>query len=622
MSIAWKRMPTLFVLGLLMIMAPAQSPRAADVPTWREARTYLGVAYFLYTTPPQIVRYDMASQQSLTTLTLSGIPVSIAVDQDGIFIGYSDGTSRIAKMDFNGHNAVAVCNTGGYPLGLVTAGGWIIVQTGMYGLECYAKLNGTKLGSTTNGQNMIVQGTLAVAPGRRQIYASAYGALQYCLVVDIQDSGALGPPSASRNDFFQGRDRIYVFPSENLLCDNSGIVVSPAGFPELGYLGAAIKDLTFYGDQPVALRGNMLVGFSNGLAETGHVYLTKPASRAFQNGNAIFTFGLDTTGTLQVERTPVSSLNLGSSPVTNDPEKKNYQPDAVLMDKNEVVLLPSGLNLRVFRWSVAQKKYLDSVTLTDPPKRYDYSAANHALYLTYYQPLTSIKRLKLDQAGAKEELLANISETPGGVAAADPYIFVADCDAYKTWATHYVFSASGQQLANMGWTYQSQEYAWNPVKKRIYQFSDGSSPNLFRSQGITTQGIFGTDAEESRTDIVEPRSPIRVSPDGSLVVTGWGTVYNCDTLKIQAQLSTTIDDAAWIGQVLYTIRAYHGLTQLQCWTAKYAQKWATIVAGTPLRMFATSKGLLLVTQDSGRPKFTIINPAKLMVAPEVWNAYR
>src|SRR4029079_14380263 len=104
--------------------------------------------------------------------------------------------------------------------------------------------------------------------------------------------------------------------------------------------------------------------------------------------------------------------------------------------------------------------------------------------------------------------------------------------------------------------------------------------------------------------------PIRVAPDGSIVVLGSGVIHDAKTLaRKTTALANSITDAAWLGGELFTIREIAGTTQFQHWRhPTFGLDKVLQMNGTPKALLAGSASRLVgITLDAkGIPTFTVL----------------
>jgi hypothetical protein len=337
--------------------------------------------------------------------------------------------------------------------------------------------------------------------------------------------------------------------------------------------------MDFYGDLPVVLRNQLLVAYSNTFVESGRATLAGLPQKIWVQGDDAFVFyGADTRGVWAL-RVPLSQLNVATPGLPVDPNGLAYTPDAVEFGEGIVYLLSRG-NLSVFRWSVAEHKYLATIPLTEAPTSMAYAVASHRLYLAY--PSGRISYFA-NGAPGPETGFANLPQQSQGIAAAGEFLFA--CDPSGAWGTHYIFNAAGQLLSQKDWNYYSREFIWNPASRKMYFFRDDTSPNDLIWEDIDLEGKIGAQKDTPYHDSTGFLHPIRLFPDGSRVLLGSGRIFDAISLELVDTLSNDVVDASWLGSRLLTLRANGSATELQEWGDRFAVKATRSLDGAPVRLF-------------------------------------
>jgi hypothetical protein len=231
----------------------------------------------------------------------------------------------------------------------------------------------------------------------------------------------------------------------------------------------------------------------------------------------------------------------------------SYVPDQVLSEGDTIYLLSSA-NRRVYRWSMATASYMNPYIVginqgssTLAPTRMAYSSAHQRLYLGY--STGAIRYIDVTSGSAVEHAFTNTALAVNGLAAAGNYVLAQDNSG--AWATHYIIAASGAITTQREWNYYSREYAWDPVSSRVYFFRDDTSPDDLHYEVIDqATGLITSVSETPYHGTYSIRPPIRVSPDGELVLLGSGDFYDRTGLTWLASLGRTITDAHWKDNLL------------------------------------------------------------------------
>ena len=231
-----------------------------------------------------------------------------------------------------------------------------------------------------------------------------------------------------------------------------------------------------------------------------------------------------------------------------------------------------------------------------------YSASTNSIFLAYN--LGKITKINASDP-FNESPFVNSPQSPLGLATAAEYLFV--CDPSGAWVTHFTYSPDGELISQIELNYYSEEYIWNDTNKKMYFFRDDTIPNDLIWENIDSSGVIGDQQESPYHDSEGFIHPIRVAPDGAIVVLGSGRIYDALTLQLIDALSNDIDDAVWANDTLFTIRFHGANSQLQKWSVNYALIGTAQVEGTPIRMFNIDESLLVIAEFRGAPYFSIWN---------------
>jgi hypothetical protein len=565
-----------------------------------DAKSANDIAYFIFQgTAPHLERFDMQSNAWLPTIPLSGTPTAFAVDGTGIYVSFGRRTARLA---LDGSDETHLVNTVADVNALVIEGDYLYLVYGgsSSGSQFTSIIKAT--GAMRDADNFSYGMTgLSVAPTKNKIFGRSVGISPSDIIqVKTNADGTLGTQTDSPyHGDYPGATRTYVFPNESKVADNGGIIYNTTDLTYVSSFAGALTDLDFSGDRSVVLRTNTLIGYSNTFLETGRYTLAGNPLRIFVAGNFVHSFYRgDTRGVFEV-KTSLSALLPGNPGDPIDPSNLVYTPEKMILGEDGVVYLLSRSNFSIFRWSVPERRYLPTIPLVDAPTFIAYSSVNHALYLAY--PGGRINRI-LPTVSLAETPFANLPQTALGLATAGEFIFASDGSG--AWNTHYTFRPDGTLQSSKDWNYFSQEYIWSAANRKMYFFRDDSSPNDLLWENIDLEGVLGPIQDSPYHDSTGFVHPIRVAPDGSVIVLGSGRVFNALTLALTNALSNNISDADWLNGSLFSVRAPGTNTQLQAWNSNYGQSGSIQINGIPLRLLAVGSKLLAITQIGGRPAFT------------------
>jgi alpha-tubulin suppressor-like RCC1 family protein len=562
---------------------------------WLDSKEHASIAYFLFQSPARIERYDMNTEMWLTDIQLDDTPTAFSVDPDGLYISFGRRTSR---FDLDGTGETHLHNTSSDVTNLFTINQYLYIYF-YETLMSIDKFTGVLIDSRDYWYGM--QG-IDVAPTIGKAFARNTGVSPSDIVeVILNNDGTLSDQNDSPyHGDYPYATKTFVFPGEARVADNSGIIYNSNDLTYNNSLAGSFDDLAFYGDLPIVLREGTLFAYNNAFLETGQYTPDELPLKIFVKDESIFSFSDGVQGT-ESTKIPIDLLQPGEPGQPVDPNGLSYVPDSIRIGENEVVYLLSRSYLSVFRWLVSQRSYSETVPLSEAPTFMAYSGNPDRLYLAY--PSGEITQIELDQAELSETPFVNSPQTPCGLSTAGEYLFI--CDPSGAWESHFTYSPTGTLISQVDWNYYSSEYIWSEANRKMYFFRDDTSPNDLLWEDIDVNGVIGDQMDSpyhSGDGIVHP---IRVAPDGSIVVLGSGRIYDAISLAQIDALSNNIADVVWGDGDLFTLRAFGGGSQLQKWGNNYAVEVTRQLYGTPERMFLVDEGLLVVTNFLGRPWFSI-----------------
>lgn len=584
-------------IAFLLLMTACVPSQAAN---WIQSTEHAGIAYFLYDSPTVIERYDLASQSILPNITLSDIPTAFTVDQDGLYISFGRRTSRFA---LDGTGEMHLQNTNADVTDLLVNGGYLYLFHSYGNLLSVDKFSGVQIDWKTYSYNMTGP---SIAPTPGKIFARTSGVSPSDIVEIVTNpDGTLGLQKDSPyHGDYPSASKTYVFPGDARVVDNSGVIYSTSDLTYNNSLAGSFDDIDFYGDLPVVLRGDTLYSYSNTFLETGNHTASMMLDNIYVHGDTIFAFFTNDLQALDVELIPVSLLTPDVPGTPVNPNGLVYTPDAIVQGKGRSVFLLSNANLSIFQWSAAQRRYVNSIPLVETVKYMAFSAETNTLYLAY----ESGKITQIDVAASAAEVpFVNSPQSPNGLATAGEFVFVVDPSG--AWVSHFTYDPSGVLLSQEEWNYFSTEYIWNAANRKMYFFRDDTSPNDVLWEDIDINGFIGAKMDSPYHSSEGILHPIRVAPDGSVVLLGSGRIYDAISLQQVNTLSNNIHDATWVDGTLFTLIPGVNGSEIQEWSANYAIVDSFPVVGDPLRIFNAGAYLIIITSVDGIPRFSVMRAA-------------
>ncbi len=355
------------------IDVPVLTPRtliASPTPVpalWHQSTSSTGIAYFLFTDPPTIRRFDMAAETWLADLNLSAAPTAFTVDEAGIYVAFGKQTKRFA---LDGSAEMVLRNTSYDVYEIITSGPYAF----LFGGDSAWSVNKLTAAPIDEQFYFFSMSGLSVEPMRRKIFGRTGGSPPDIDRITYAPDGHLGDriDSPYHGDFPFAR-RTWAFPSGSRVIDDSGTMYNALDLTAVGSLGGPFDDLAFWVDVPIVLRGASLITYTNVFIESGRHQLDMPAHRIFVVGDRLYAFRNTEGMNIDVASVSVDSLSPPVPGLPVDPHGLAYAPDAIELGRDGVVYLVSRGYLAIFPWSPETEDYLPTIALTDAPQRSAYS---------------------------------------------------------------------------------------------------------------------------------------------------------------------------------------------------------------------------------------------------------
>ncbi len=582
---------------------------------WIDCGSQAGVAYFLFASPAEVLRYDMNMGEWLSPVALNqnSAPTAMEVLPEGVYIACGR-TTYLYSLDLSTSAGLANTDVSTFHIFSNPTYVYLVGSGQEYGVDITAVNRTTGASGSPSDIDSIVYGGIEVSAATGLAYGWSFSDASslYPLVLNSDGTvtGYTGPQLGQLAiPYYTGTDVIFT-PDGSGVVTGFGDIYAASTFSFEGSFGLPFDDLSFLADgAAVALRGNKLTLYSAGTyVEQGSVLLQGGAQRVFCDGSNVFAFtapsssggqvGVAEANESQLEagpRVPLPSLSASASAdVIISPD------DAFIGSDGNAYLLsrPTG---NILRWSPTQGAYLTSIPLTGVPQGFSYSSTLNRIYVFYGdQRITCIN------------LGTSLTEVPFATAAGNiDCILAADSQLYTIndgtyWGSASLYDSSGTITAQEQSIYGDVAPDWNSPLQHIEGFVETGVDEL---QYVSVQGgTFGTPTE-STTLNTTPLHPFRFSPDGSMFVAMNGVIYNSTTFGQVKPLANSPVDAAWIGSTVYSIVASASGTELDIWDApNYLNSGSKQIAGAPLRIWSLSSGgLLVLTEQARGPVFTSLD---------------
>ena len=597
-------------------------------------RTYF--LFHFFHSPYKIERHELSSDgpKWLSPISLPtdfGRPSTFGADDQHLFVAYR---RTVYRYDLDGGNPVHVTNTAD-PVDWIGTDGDIIFisveqqstttvnRTSNTVIDRFGGLSRVTGSSIARSKNRIVGRTRGRSPS--DIYLLAYND------DGTKNNSFESPYHGDYPDAF----KTFVFPDEDRVVDSSGTIYSVDDLTYAGKLLAPVKDIEWLGGTiPIVLHLETLIAYNLGLLPTGSAQLidvlnesmNEPPMAIRLHNDTVIVFSLhENRNSIVVDTVPLNSLSPDEPEEPIDPTGLIYTPDHVFLDKNGILYLFSSIFRSVFRWDPVSQNYLPTIPLVGPALYVAYSVPDHLLYTAYSSGL--VRKIDLLPDQLLEDPLLTLSQAPLGLATAGRYIFAVDISG--PWVSHYTYDPNGTRIDAVDWNYQSNEYVWNEANQRMYFRKDYVFPAEIVSEEINENGNaypnqppggIGNKMDNwFERDIITIEPPVRIKPDGSILIIGSGILFNATTLKrLDVGLPVTIIDAAFLDDGLRTVRDTDNRTQFQSWLEPtLAHGLVMEVPGTPHRLlrYEDNSMIAVVIADSGIPSFYVLTESFQIVEP-------
>lgn len=580
----------LAVLGLAGLLSAAQ---------WDEMAVHDEVAYFAFPSPRVIERYDMARQSFLTPIGLTSSPSALTADADAIYVSYLNGNT--VRIEHDGSGETVLLTTPSAATGLVVDGDFLFV---MLGDDAWSINKNTGVQIDTADYFYRMTG-LSIAPSVGSFFGRSSGVSPSDIVrVDYDAQGnLLGQNDSTYHGDYPGASHTWVLPGETHVVDGSGTVYTTSDLRYAGSLGQPFDNLAFNQNTIVVSRSATLYRYSRSFVPLGLAELPSAPEGLSVLDDTIYGFR-DGTGPdlIDVELVNIEDLEPPQPGPPVDPVGLAYVPDHIELGADGTLYLLSAEHLSVFRWNTASDSYETTIPLIETPSFMSYSGVTNTLYLAHDSQY--ITQIKLGDS-TSEQYFATSPQAPLGLSTANEYVFV--CDPTGAWVSHFTYHPDGPMVSQKEWNRFSTEYIWSATNSKMYHFRDGTSPNDLIWEEIDADGTIGNQMDSPYHSSTGIQHPIRVNPDGSVVVLGSGRVYNALSLELIDELPNSISDATWLHGTLYTTRPVGMNTEVQSWLPTYTEDQTWMVPGTPERIFAVGGELIAVTVVDDIPVMSTVS---------------
>lgn len=586
----------------------------ANAP-WLDAGQVGTTVYFLAMQPARVERYDLANERWLPTALLSTtqFPTAFVPAEDGVYIAYGRVLAR-RPLDLSTETVIANAPA---DIRHLFAFGDLIYYAAP------ASAGGNSPGYSSVSRTTFQPGpasaigrsggggfiNVAVSAALRKGFGRSLGSTSEVESFNVAGNGAAmtAASNASRLGVAIGA-RIFLFPNDRFVADDSGSVFLTSDLSFAGSLGESLTDLVFLADgTPVTLRGPRLATARlDTFVETGRATVAQPGQRIFTQGQDVFVFSSGTaTSPFTATKVARSAFVAVAPPVPPAMPIGRYSIDDAFLGEDNVVYVLSRTLRAFLRWDPVTRAFLAPLALRSSPSLVFHQPGNSRALLYYTDGMFTEIPLR---AGGVERGLGNLGNEVTALTDLGDMFEVNFRNWRDSGDTRVIYTNTYPKAFATN-LYHGAGLAWVGPARRFYSvpaFSGGLQYERVAPDGTLVTASNGSPLAFSTSASVTP--PIRFNPEHTLLATMNGRVFSADLSQVGVLANSPLD-AAWLSSGLYTIRTVAGETELQQWSrATYLQTGRATIRGAPVRLLRLSdRQLIVVSSRQGFLTFTVVN---------------
>lgn len=608
-------MKKLFVSAvLLMGMATA----SAQTEPWTAEELSGDIVYFLMRPANRIERFQLSSRSWLEPVSLDSTISDFEVDNGSLFILSGP---AISEHSPDGTRIRDIATISGNPHTLL-AEEQIFIVVGEEEIHTVNRSDGRLIDTDATPMRRYL--STGISHDRRNNYVIGrsegfspgdIAALRYTddgSIVDINQSPYHGD--------FPGASMTWTFPDRRIAIDDSGTVYATPG---LSYHSNTVSRIQWISQvsadeyQYVAITPDGTVQLLDSrFIDTGSLqtdFPSRPLSIYPLNESEFVLFRED-SGTINRIGFEIVEAGQFSRPGPGDPInplQTGVTIDSMIHDGRDTLLILDSEKHSVFRWDLVRHDWGTTIPLTGPAIAIGYSRSTSTLFTLYPNGRVSSMALEPGTDDIEELPFVNVPGIPNGILVTETTVVVGSGpDDFSTNGILLSYNLTGRRIDLREFSFQLSNAVWSQSLRKIFHFSEFSFPKRLFSLGMTNGGRFVDLTNASFNDPDVYIEPVRVSPDGSIVVVGSGVVFDGGTLQgLNRPFSKPVVDACWLGQRMFVLSG-ESLTEVLEPGMIPGTSIAMNEGETPIRVIPVSENLMaLVTVDADeRPHFYIYDP--------------
>lgn len=589
-----------------------QVEKLAHHTPWNKSERAGDIVFFLFDDARQIRRYDLGQRRWLETLSFDEEPTYFTTNEEYLIVSFD---RRTVRFDHDGGNEQHLRNTNYAPRAMFAAGAHLYIMDAWDVISIEIDTGDL----VDVGDNVSIGREVAAARGRGLAFSRGSGSPSDIQALEFFPDGTIGIYwDSPYHGTYPGATHLWVFPNERWVVDDAGIVYSTADLTYTATFDGRLTDVTFFGNIPIVLRNDRLISYSNSFLRTGEIVVDETLLEIEVSGSDVVGF-MEAGSEIETVVYPIDSFAPSVIETAVDPRGLVIEPDDYEIDGRSTIYLLDSKFHNVYRYSVTQRDYLETIVLRDTSSFIAYSETADALFVGYTWGEISRIQFQPDGTPGTETFFALV---PGhdqrnvglyGLAVAGEYVFVSD--SWSSWPSHHTFAPDGSVVSSVDLRPRALEFVWSDANRKIY-CNAGSfvAPTGWSLVGdlswvdIDQGGVVGDWQDSPYHTDARMWYPLRVRPDGDRVLTGDGRIFDALTLEQIAMLPNKVIDAAWIEGSLTSIHSLDEASELQSWDQDYDLVTNRALEGEAMLLAAASGELVAGVLWKGKPVFSVWSP--------------
>ena len=460
-----------------------QHPTVHNKGSWDSFQRKDDVAFFFYSSPAHLERYNTTNQTWFDTFYFSnatdifGNPKAFHVSQDDVMYVSYEAIVLMYNKEKGSFDVIMDVPVGGTVDTIFTDENLLLLLgKGINGMDA-------NLTTVDRNSSQVIDSASNLQLYARHLYGASiskqnnriYGKTSGISSSDIafwtySDNGTLlSYEESTYYQDFSDAEKVWVFPANRRVVDEAGIVFDAI---TLSYLSSFalpdfIIDIDWIDGLPIAVHSEHKFTLFNDTtllpilvaeSDVAHGAVLNIMANGIISEVSIFRSNGNSTNGIDVEVISIADF-LSPQPIVRDldPANLTWSPDDSFVGPNDVLHFLSKEHEVIFRWDASNYNYSSTIHLFGSPQYIAYSQQTATIY-TVYEETRLIMRIKDNL----EEPFATLPASPTGLVTAGQYLFAVTSEnlftVFYTWKS---LLKEGSRLWIMSGITQLREYTFS-----------------------------------------------------------------------------------------------------------------------------------------------------------------